>query len=121
MSSLNSCRAEWNGAPVSVTARAVPRYLWQTVSIDVSVADETVLATGGVMKFTGERKETFQFDDADHVAQLNWGTGSALGFPFTLSIDGAAVLSSRVPIRNWPMMVLPWLLALGLVLIWDFS
>ena len=49
---------EWQGSPIRVEARLIPRFLWTTASIDVFVGQQCVLRTGGQMKATGSHSET---------------------------------------------------------------
>ena len=105
-----SCIVSWNGTTVAVTARAVPRYAWMTVSIDVAVGNETILKTGGVLKAVGDHAECFEFRGATHKAQVTWGKPTFRSFPFTLHIDGAPLLESRVPVENWWLTIWPWAL-----------
>ena len=46
--------ADWNGLRVAVSARLVPRFAWQTASIDLVIGEQLVMRTGGVFKFVGQ-------------------------------------------------------------------
>jgi hypothetical protein len=46
--------ASWNGSRVGIAARLVPRFAWQTASIELAIGDQVVLRTGGVFKVVGE-------------------------------------------------------------------
>ena len=105
---------------MSITARLVPRYAWQSASIDVAVSGRVVLRTGGVMKLVGKHTETFESDGTEHSAEVTWGKATLRSFPFSLSIDGVAVLESRVPIANWWLALWPWALFIGFIA-WRFS
>ncbi|HKW28985.1 MAG TPA: hypothetical protein VJT54_06600 [Verrucomicrobiae bacterium] len=95
---------QWQGSPVEVKARLVPRYLWNTASVDVFVGGQRILRTGGQFKFTGSYSATFTHAGSTHQAELSWGLcGLSFSFPYRLRIDGAPVADSRVRIRNWPM------------------
>jgi hypothetical protein len=98
--------------PVRMTARLVPRFAWTTASIDVSVDGADVLRTKGVFKAVGRHGETFQMTGAEHKAVVSWGKASIRSFPVNLSIDGVAVMESRVRVENWMLGLWPWALAL---------
>jgi hypothetical protein len=108
MISSSACLATWNGASVSITAQLVPRYAWNTASIDVAVDGHTILRTGGVLKSAGTHAEGFTRGGTAHAAELTWGIGALRSFPFSLRIDGAPVVESRVPIQNWWLALWPW-------------
>jgi hypothetical protein len=94
---------KWQGSTVEVQARLVPRYLWNTASIDVSLDGQQILRTGGQLKFNGLCSTTFTRAGSTHTAELSWGfSGLSFSFPYQLRIDGAPVATSRVRIRNWP-------------------
>jgi len=109
------CRALWKGVAVKVTARAVARYAWTTVSIDVAVEAATILRTGGAFKFVGSSVETFTFDGREHTAELAWRTAGLRSFPIELSIDGSPLLKTDVPIENWWLSQWPLALVVGTV------
>lgn len=95
---------QWQGSPVDVQARLVPRYLWNTASVEVFLAGQRILRTGGQFKFTGSFSTTFTHGGGAHKAELSWGMcGLSFSFPYQLRIDGAPVADSRVRIRNWPV------------------
>ena len=98
------------GKPVSITARLVPRFAWQTASIDIAVSDRNVLRTGGVRTIVGKHTETFASDGIEHCVEVKWSKGSLRSFPFSLCIDGLPVVESRVPIANWWLSLWPWAL-----------
>lgn len=105
---------------MSITAKLVPRYAWQSASIDVAVNRRFVLKTGGVFKLVGKHAETFAFDGIEHSVEVTWGKAALRSFPFSLSIDGLPVLESRVPISNWWLALWPWALIVAFV-VWRFS
>ena len=95
---------KWQGSAVEVQARLVPRYLWNTASIDVFLDGQPILRTGGRFKFTGSYTASFTHRGADHKAELSWGLcGLSFSIPYQLQINGAPVAASRVRIRNWPV------------------
>ena len=109
----------WSGVPVTVTARVVPRYAWQTTSIDVAVNGRTVLQTGGVLKVVGVHTESVEVAGAQHRIELSWEKFADGAFPFSLRIDGAVVLESRVRPTNawvalWPYVLLAVLIGVTL-------
>jgi len=115
-----TCATVWNGAIVEVSAALVPRYLWQSASIEVAVSDHTVLQTGGVLTFVGSRSESFLHEGVPHTAEVKWGKAALRSFPFVLNIDGTAVLESRVPVTNWWLSLWPIALLLAF-LAWRFA
>jgi len=95
---------QWQGSPVDVQARLVPRYLWNTASVEIFLDGQRILRTGGQFKFTGSYSTTFTHAGGTHKAELSWGLcGLSFSFPYRLRIDGAPVADSRVRIRNWPV------------------
>lgn len=103
---------KWQGNTVEVQARLVPRFLWNTASIDVFLEGQRILRTGGQLKFTGSRIATFSHSGSIHTAELNWGfSGFSFSLPYRLQIDGVPVAASRVRIQNWPLGV-----AIGIML-----
>lgn len=95
---------KWQDRTVDVQARLVPRYLWNTASIDVLVDGQQILRTGGQLKLKGSHSGTFTHAGSTHNAELSWKFGGlSLSFPYELRIDGATVATSRVHIRNWPV------------------
>jgi hypothetical protein len=113
-----ACHVLWNGVAVGVTARAVPRYAWTTVSIDVAVDATTILRTGGAFKFVGTRVEKFMLDGKEHTAELVWSAAKLRSFPIKLSIDGSPLLKADVPVKNWWLSQWPLVLIVGAVA-WD--
>jgi hypothetical protein len=101
-------RALWHGSFLEVSARVVPRYLWTTVSIDVSLDGEPVLCTGGQASALGASRVTFLHNETSHEAELSWGKFSQGAFPFILRVDGEVVLASEVPVENWAVVRLCW-------------
>jgi len=98
---------KWQGSTVDVQARLVPRYFWNTASIDVSLDGQQILRTGGKLKFRGLYSTTFTHAGSTHTAELSWGfSGFSFSFPYQLRIDGTPVAASRVRIRNWPVAVI---------------
>jgi len=95
---------KWQGSVVDVQARLVPRYLWNTASIEVFLDGQPILRTGGQFKFTGSYATTFEHSGSTHTTELTWGfCGLSFSFPYQLRIDGTPVAASRVRIRNWPV------------------
>jgi hypothetical protein len=116
-------KTRWHGATVEVTARLVPRYLWTTSSIDVFLDGRCILRTGGQMKVIGSSSAEFQHDGATHTVELSWGRVQQRGlirccFPYDLTIDGAKVAASEVPVENSGLLVIP---LLALVAIFVFG
>jgi|SRR3974390_9977 hypothetical protein len=95
---------KWQGRRVEVQARLVPRYLWNTASIDVFLDGQPILKTGGGFKFTGSSSASFTHEGSSHKADLSWGfCGLSFSIPYQLRINNAPVAAARVPIRNWPV------------------
>lgn len=103
-----SRNAPWAGTVFVISARSVPRYLWQTVSIDVSLNGADVLKTGGVFKFVGDHVAQYSHQGEQHSASLTWGRASLRFFPVRLAVDGATVFEDRVPIQGWWKGLWPW-------------
>ncbi|HEY3762029.1 MAG TPA: hypothetical protein VGN23_09805 [Verrucomicrobiae bacterium] len=98
---------QWQGSKVEVWARLVPRYFWNTASIDVFVDGRQILKTDGQLKLKGTCSTSFAHANSTHVAILSWGcSGLRFSFPYELRIDGASVATSRVKIQNWPVVVI---------------
>lgn len=55
---------------MTITARLVPRYVWQSASIDVVVGGRVVLRTGEVLKLVGKHAETFASDGIKHRVEV---------------------------------------------------
>ncbi|HZI32484.1 MAG TPA: hypothetical protein VFF11_09085 [Candidatus Binatia bacterium] len=111
---------KWQGSIVDVQARLVPRYLWNTASMDVFLDGQQILQTGGQLKFTGSHSATFIHAGSTHTAELSWGFGGlSFSLPYQLRIDGAPVAASRVRIRNWPMALI--VIVLGVVVLLAIS
>jgi hypothetical protein len=95
---------EWQGSKVEVRARLVPRYFWNTASIDLYMDGQQILQTGGQLKLKGSSSTSFTHANRTHIVVLNWGSsGLRFSFPYELRIDGASVATSRVRIQNWPI------------------
>jgi len=92
---------EWRGSVIRIRACLIPRFLWQTASIEVFVDDRSVLRTGGQLKLLGGASSTFQHLGSSHTLELSWGIGLPWSFPYTLSIDRTQVTKSRVCVQNW--------------------
>lgn len=120
MPSTNTCQTIWNGAPVIVTARLVPRFAWQTASIDVSVGGHVILRTDGVFKLIGKHVETFELDGTKYSAEISWGNAALQSFPINLSVDGVSIIESRVPLSNWWLALWPWVIFIGWC-VWRFA
>ena len=108
---------DWQGNEIQVTARLLPRFLWSTASIDVSVAGTCVLQTGGQPRITGASSSEFSRNGVVHRAELAWRRGALCSFPYRLQIDGVLVSESRVRVENWPLS----LLAPGVLLFLGFA
>jgi hypothetical protein len=113
-----SASVRWNGKAVSVISTLIPRFLWQTASIDVFVDGECILRTGGQFRLTGSHASEFTHSGHKHRAFLSWGYASVRSFPITLAIDDKPVLESRVYTSNWLVGLWPWALVVGLALFW---
>ena len=109
--------AEWKGQPVLVTSKLIPRFLWQTASIDVYVNKQCVLQTGGQFKATGSHTSQFRDAGKAHEALLKWGHATLRSFPIEFLIDGERVLEARVYTSNWLIGLVPWV-GLGLAVIY---
>ena len=110
---------KWQDSTVDVQARLVPRYLWNTASIDVFLDGQQILRTGGQLGLTGSYSATFTHGGSTHTAELRWGfSGLSFPFPYQLRIDGANVVVSRVRIRNWPIALV--VIAVGVAVVWAF-
>jgi hypothetical protein len=97
---------QWQGGKIKVRARLVPRYFWNTASIDVSLDGQQILQTDGQLKFKGACSTSFTHANRTHIMILSWGgTGLHFSFPYELRIDGTSVATSRVQIQNWPVIV----------------
>jgi hypothetical protein len=94
---------KWKDSTVDVQARLVPRFLWNTASIDVFLDKQCILRTGGQLKVTGSHSATFTHSGSTHTAELSWGYGLLFSFPYKLRIDGTPVSESRVRVQNWPL------------------
>jgi hypothetical protein len=106
----------WQGGRVEVQARLVPRFLWSTASIDVSLEGRCILRSGGQMKATGSHAATFNHSGSAHTAEVSWGYGFLRSFPYKLRIDGISICAGRVDVRNWPLgLIIPFLAAAALL------
>lgn len=111
---------EWQGSKVEVQARLVPRYSWNTASIDVFLDGQQMLQTGGQLKLKGSCTTSFTHARSTHIMLLSWGcSGIRFSFPYELRIDGVSVATSRVQIRNWPVVVIiimvVWVILFGMI------
>ena len=113
-----SVGTNWKGQPVVVTSTLVPRYLWQTASIDVFLNNGCVLRTGGQFKFTGSHTSHFTNSGTKHEITVRWGWARMRSFPIELSIDGEQLLKSRVYTGNWVLALWPWLIVVAFFLYW---
>ena len=96
-------------------ARTVPRYAYQSASIEVAVNGRPVLRTGGVLKVVGEHVDTFEHDGKQHSICLRWGRiRLKKGFPFWLTIDDTAILEGSVPVQSWWLSLWPYAAILAL-------
>ena len=94
--------ARWRGSAVEVQARLVPRFLWNTASINVFLDGRCILRTGGKLNLTGSHSATFDHSGSTHTAELSWGfSGLSFSFPYRLQFDGVPVVASRVHVENW--------------------
>jgi hypothetical protein len=114
--SINSI--EWSGSLLEVRARAIPRFLWMTVSIDVLLDGEPVLRTGGQLKSAGTVSQQVLYQGTYRNFELSWSNVQSGGFPYVLRIDSERVLSSTVAVENMWFVLLLWL---GLPLIAAFA
>jgi hypothetical protein len=105
--------AEWETQPVLVSARLVPRYLWTTASIDVTVGSRRVLATGGVMKMASTCNAEFDHGDCLHRVALTWSAPHQGSFPITVAIDGQVVANTCVQLRRWYLGAWPLVILFG--------
>jgi hypothetical protein len=94
---------KWQGSAVDVRAQLVPRFLWNTASLDAFLDSRRILRTGGPLKFTGSQSAAFTHSGCPHTAEVHGGIGWWSSFPYQLKIDGTPVSASRAQIRNWPM------------------
>jgi hypothetical protein len=102
----------WQDSDFKVTAVVVPRYFWTTASIDVFLADECLLRTGGVFRLTGTNRTDFVYNGEPHFLVLSWQVGRGIDLLYQLSIDGKEIADSKIRLRNWPFLFLP-IAALG--------
>jgi hypothetical protein len=109
--------AQWHGLPVAIAARLVPRFAWQTASIDVEVGDHPPIRTGGVFKSTGVHKESVSAASDAPVVLVSWGKASLTSFPVKVAVNDEFVFEGRVRIQNWWWGYWPWGLIL-LVVLW---
>ena len=101
--------AAWNGFALRVSARLIPRYAWQTASIELAIDAKVVLETGGVLKFVGVMTQVFEIQGVSHVAKIQWGRGVLRSFPYQVAIDDVEVRRGRVTIGNWWVGLWPWI------------
>jgi hypothetical protein len=109
-------KGEWNGIPIKVEVRLIPRLLWTTASIDVYIGGECILPSGGQLKATGSCRGTFVQSGETHQVELSWGVGVLGSFPFILRIDGVTISESRVRVENWLYGLMLPLFVLALVI-----
>jgi len=114
---MNALPTQWNGSRLGVKAKLVPRYLWQTASIDVFLDEQCILRTGGKFKFVGSHASEFEHRGTTHNAVLTWGFAGLRSFPFRLTLDGQAILESRVYMSNWPIALWPLVVFAGILLL----
>jgi len=105
----------WQGSPIEVKARLIPRFFWTTASIDVFLGKQCILRTGGQMKATGAFTQEFTHSGATHMAELTWGVGYLYSFPYQLRIDGVLLGAGRVRVQNWAFGLILSLVLLGLL------
>ena len=119
---LSQVMISWRGKTVRVQARLVPRFVWTTASIDVFLAEQRIVCTGGQFKLTGSCSTTFRDGGSDHRAVLSWGVGRRHRFPYQLQIDGVTVDDANVDVKNWRMGYIPaFLIVASLALILMFA
>jgi hypothetical protein len=113
---------KWQDSTVEVEARLVPRFLWNTASIDVFLGGQCILRTGGQLKLKGSHSTVFTHSGSEHTAELSWGmSASPLSFPYQLRLDGILISSGRVRIRNWPIgLIVVFLIAALLLVVFHF-
>ena len=109
--------AQWQGLPVAISARLVPRFAWQTASIDVTVGDHPPVRTGGVFKATGVHEELVSAAPDAPVVLVSWGKASLRSFPVKVAVNDELVYEGRVRTQNWWCGCWPWGLIL-LVVLW---
>ncbi|HSM95293.1 MAG TPA: hypothetical protein VLT91_04560 [Rhizomicrobium sp.] len=97
---------QWDDVDVAVESVLVPRYLYTSASVNVYVAGNCILQTGGVMRFSGKNMAEFAHNGTDHQVVLDWTSGrSSVGY--TLMIDGDKILEGSVFPRNALMGMTP--------------
>jgi hypothetical protein len=106
---MSNNRGEWSGSLLEVRARAIPRFLWTTVSIDVLLDCEPVLRTGGQLKSAGTASAQVLYRGKYREFELSWSNVQSGGFPYVLRIDGERALSSTVAVENIWFVLLFWL------------
>ena len=100
-------QACWHDSDVVVTMELVPRYCWMTATVDVHVAKQCILRSGGVLKERGQSTVNFRHDGKDHVADLVWKTERDIAVSYKLLLDGELVMSSKIHPRNWALCLVP--------------
>ena len=111
----------WRGSRIELKARLVPRYLWQTASIDVSLDGHELLGTGGVYRFVGTHAAEFVHAGSAHTASLSWGRGSLRSFPVKLALDDDIIFDGKVELLNWWVGLWPWQAMVSGVLLWRLA
>jgi hypothetical protein len=102
---------------LKVTARAIPRYFWLTVSIDVYLEQVCVLRTGGQLKRTGTQRNAFIYNQERHEIELSWTPARLRFWPYRLSIDDELIITSKVYVTNWPLQFIPVIAVLVFLII----
>jgi hypothetical protein len=100
-------RLDWANRDVKVIARAIPRYFWLTVSIDVYLEQVCILRTGGQLKRIGTQRNAFIYNQEPHEVELSWTPARLRFWPYRLSIDDEPVIISKVYVTNWPLQFIP--------------
>jgi hypothetical protein len=94
---------KWLGETIEMTARAIPKYLWLTVSIDVFVGGRCIHRTGGKMKVVGQSYGKFDHNGLPHNIKVQWGRARRHRFPVQVFIDEMLIDNTDVLITNWPV------------------
>jgi hypothetical protein len=100
---MTPLRNKWLGETIEVTARAIPKYLWLTTSIDVFVAGRCIHRTGGKMKRVGSSYGKFEYNGRPHKIEVQWSKARRFRFPVQVFIDEMLIDNTEVLVTNWPV------------------